>query len=76
MPQIYWSDANQNAGKPLFTTEIILISHILREQNSIMCIIYLYIYRLRENDCIVTITQQATKPFVCSRFWHKQHKLV
>jgi hypothetical protein len=31
---------------------------------------------LRVNACIVNKNTQVTKPFVFSRFWHKQHKLV
>ena len=49
----------------------------LREPNSIIVLLFICIYiGLRVNAYIVNKNTQATKPFVFSRFWHKQHKLV
>ena len=58
-------------------TEVLIIPHILREPNSIIVLLFIYIYiGLRVNAYIVNKNTQATKPFVFSRIWHKQHKLV
>ena len=58
-------------------TEALIISHILREPNSIIVLLFICIYiGLRVNACIVNKNTQDTKQFVFSRFWHKQHKLV
>ncbi len=58
-------------------TETLIISHILREPNSIIVLLFICIYiGLMVNACIVNKNTQATKPFVFSCFWHKQHKLV
>ena len=55
----------------------IIIPHILREPNSIFVLLFICIYiGLWVNACIVNKNTQDTKPFVFSRFWHKQHKLV
>ena len=42
---------------------------------TVLLFICIYI-GLRVNACVVKKNTQATKPFVFSRFWHKQHKLV
>ena len=60
-------------------TEALIISHILREPNLIIVLLFICIIsdlHTRVNACIVNKNTQATKPFVFSRFWHKQHKLV
>ena len=48
-------------------TEALIIPHILREPNSIIVLLFI---------CICKLFPWRSRPFVFSRIWHKQHKLL
>ena len=48
-------------------TEALIIPHILREPNSITVLLFI---------CICKLFPWRSRPFVFSRIWHKQHKLL